>query len=287
MSTQTPKVSIILPTYNGQQFIEKSIESCIDQTHQNIELIIVDDASTDQTAEIIRRYGERDTRIKVITNKKNKKLPGSLNVGHRASSGDLITWTSDDNFFRNDAIENMANYLKTHSDVGMVYCDYWVIDSKEEIVKAVRVPSIEMLSNYNCIGACFMYRKETHKRTGSYSSNVLYAEDYDYWLRIASRNSVQPIHEILYYYRFHDDSLTSRVKKEKIRLAANFALARNLPYLPWLSTEQKYDRMKRIIRNSLTNHAHQKLLLYFMIAFYISPRLTFKQLVTKLKSPNI
>lgn len=284
MSTKSPKVSIILPTYNGQQYIKKSIESCLNQTYQNIELIIVDDASTDETPNIIRQYAERDSRIRAITNKKNKKLPGSLNIGHEACSGDLITWTSDDNFYRDDAIEIMANYLQTHLDIGMVYSDYWIIDSNEEIIKEVKVSPVEVLSIHNCVGPCFLYRKDVYKRVGLYSIDTLYAEDYDYWLRIAVRFSLNPIQETLYSYRSHSNSISSTVKNIKIKDAANFALARNMLHLHWLSTEQKYNRIKRIIQYSLTNSEYRRLPLYFIIAFTISPQLTLKEILKKATS---
>ncbi|MFT5212615.1 MAG: glycosyltransferase involved in cell wall biosynthesis, partial [Patiriisocius sp.] len=94
-----PFVSIILPVYNGEKYLSKSIESCLNQTYRNIELIIVNDCSTDKTLEIVDGYLKLDSRIKVLTNSANKRLPASLNIGHLQAQGDYITWTSDDNLY--------------------------------------------------------------------------------------------------------------------------------------------------------------------------------------------
>lgn len=102
MAENSPKVSIVLPTYNGARYLRQSIDSCLGQTYRNLELIVVDDASTDTTPEIIRSY--QDPRIRVIRHEKSKMLPESLNTGFRAVSGDYLTWTSDDNYYVPEAI---------------------------------------------------------------------------------------------------------------------------------------------------------------------------------------
>ena len=94
--TKNNKVSIILPTYNGKKYIRDSIESIINQTYTNWELIIVNDCSTDDTQKIIEEYQQKDKRIIVINNEKNLKLPASLNRGFEEASGEYYTWTSDD-----------------------------------------------------------------------------------------------------------------------------------------------------------------------------------------------
>lgn len=101
-----PKISIILPTYNGQQYIGEAIESIIEQTFQDWELIIVDDCSSDNTLDIIRKYEKQDLRIKVIHNDVNKKLPASLNIGFKYAKGMYLTWTSDDNMYLPGAYHN-------------------------------------------------------------------------------------------------------------------------------------------------------------------------------------
>jgi glycosyltransferase involved in cell wall biosynthesis len=109
--TGQPLVSIILPTYNGSRFLERAIQSCLGQTYFSIELIIVDDASTDSTPEILARAVKQDTRVRVIWHDRNRKLPAALNTGFSEAKGEFLTWTSDDNEYLPNAIEQMVDFL--------------------------------------------------------------------------------------------------------------------------------------------------------------------------------
>ena len=104
-------VSVVLPTYNGSKWLSQSIDSILKQTYRNLELIIVDDASTDSTPELIMSFASRDPRIRIISHKSNKKLPQSLNDGFAIANGDYFTWTSDDNWYEPTAIEEMVTAL--------------------------------------------------------------------------------------------------------------------------------------------------------------------------------
>jgi glycosyltransferase involved in cell wall biosynthesis len=86
-----PKISVVLPTYNGARFLAESIESVINQTETHWELIIVNDCSTDNTLEIAEKYAKLDSRIRVISNEVNKKLPGALNVGFADARSEYLT----------------------------------------------------------------------------------------------------------------------------------------------------------------------------------------------------
>src|SRR3989338_10314783 len=109
MSIINPKVSIVLPTYNGARYLRQSIDSCLSQTYKNIELIIVDDCSTDETPDIVHSYN--DPRIRYVRNKTNQRLPRSLNIGFALTTAEYLTWTSDDNEFLPQAIETMLKVL--------------------------------------------------------------------------------------------------------------------------------------------------------------------------------
>lgn len=207
------KVSVVLPTYNGEKYLAQSIQSVLDQTYQNLELIIVDDCSTDRTPGIIRRFAERDSRIRVIRNAENQKLPRSLNIGFRQAAGGYLTWTSDDNFYEKNAIEVMARALDENPDYGMVYCDMTCI--YEDGVQ-LRRPPLRMDRFYveDVVGACFLYRKQVLETVGEYDPDMILVEDYDYWLRIRRQYEVLYLPRSLYQYRFHSGSLTMRKERE-------------------------------------------------------------------------
>lgn len=220
-NNSTPKVTIVLPVYNGEKCLEESVASVLEQTYRNIELIIVNDCSTDATETIIDRFVEKDKRVRKISNSHNLKLPTSLNVGFENASGEYWTWTSDDNKYKKNAIECMVNYLESNKATDMVYSDYTVIDSenKELYNKALGEP--KELVYGNCIGACFLYRREIAQKIGSYDTNLFLAEDYDYWIRMFKDGNIDHLDENLYYYRKHQGSLTetkaARVKVQVYR----------------------------------------------------------------------
>lgn len=119
-----PLVSIVLPTYNGSRFLQEAIESCIRQSYPHWELIIVDDASIDETPQIVVHWTKRDSRIRSLRNQTNRRLPESLNRGFAEAKGELLTWTSDDNRYMPNALATMVEFLEAHSDVDLVYSDF-------------------------------------------------------------------------------------------------------------------------------------------------------------------
>ncbi|UCC94465.1 MAG: glycosyltransferase [Candidatus Omnitrophota bacterium] len=206
MDESQSKVSIVLPTYNGFQYIHQSIDSCLNQTHKNIELIIVDDASTDSTPQIIKSYS--DGRIHYIRNEANLGLANSLNKGFSYAQGEYFTWTSDDNYYSEQAIQVMAEELKKHRGIDFVYANYYIVNDEGNVSGRERVTSVKKLYLWNCIGACFLYRRSVYETIGEYNPQVSLFEDYEYWLRVRQRFSMKRLNKWLYYYRLHKGSLT-------------------------------------------------------------------------------
>ena len=234
----SPLVTIVLPVYNGSHYLGESIQSCLAQTYGDWELVIVDDASTDDTPARIADYIRRDKRIRSIRQEINRKLPAALNTGFRNSRGAYLTWISDDNAFRPEAIAEMVRFLERRPDVDLVYADYTQIDENGVPLRRVAVETPQGLPLNNWVGACFLYRRAVHERLGGYAENLFLAEDYDFWLRAAAHLKLEPVHEDLYLYRIHNASLTSQ-KAEAIRVARLSAIRRNLPGMHWLNHQQR------------------------------------------------
>ncbi|PRX46306.1 glycosyltransferase family 2 protein [Salegentibacter salegens] len=210
-----PLISIILPVYNGERYLNVAIESCLSQSYTNLELIIVNDASNDLSLEISKSYANRDSRIRIIDNKENKKLPICLNIGHNEAKGDFITWTSDDNIFHPDALAIMFKKLQKES-ADLVYCDYLIINKDSEVIGQSRLKPLEFLLFYGVVGACFLYKKEVYLRNRGYRENLFLVEDYDFWLRALKHSDFVRIDiPAFYYYRYHPLSLTERMKSDE------------------------------------------------------------------------
>jgi len=118
-------ISIVLPVYNGARFLRESIDSVLNQTYTNWELLILDDCSTDETPSIAQEYAEKDSRIFYYRNERNLRLPGNLNRGFSLAKGDYLTWTSDDNRYRPTALEKMlhAQHIASPKEVFLATID--------------------------------------------------------------------------------------------------------------------------------------------------------------------
>jgi glycosyltransferase involved in cell wall biosynthesis len=222
-----PLVSIILPTYNGARYVRYAIESCLNQNYDNIELIIVNDASTDSTPLILEEYRRSDPRVKIITNKINKKLPESLNIGHRAASGEYQTWTSDDNLYTVEAINVMLDYLIRNPKLDIVYTNYIEVDENNTTIRIVTMPDYYNLVEGNCIGACFLYKKMVFEKLNGYDNYLFLAEDYDFWIRASEFFKIDHLNVSPYRYRLQPNSLTESYK-EKIKKNAVLTQVKNL-----------------------------------------------------------
>ena len=206
----TPLVSIILPTYNRADRLAGALESCLTQTHANLEIIVVDDGSTDNTRGVVEDFARKDSRVQYLR-QQNKRLPAALNAGHRHAKGGFLTWTSDDNRYEPEAIAVMVEWLQAHSEYGLVYCDMEKMGPDGASLGPYDLLDPEELPSHSCVGACFLYPRTVYEAIGEYSVDTFLAEDYDYWLRIFLKYPIQHLAGVRpYRYGFHPDSLTSR-----------------------------------------------------------------------------
>lgn len=225
-ASDAPLVSIILPTFNRAGRLAGAIESCLAQTYPSIEVVVVDDGSTDKTPAVLAELSAQDPRVRAL-HQPNARLPRALNAGFRASLGEYLTWTSDDNTYAPDAIALMAAALDANPDVGLVYCDYLEVADGGGESRRVHLPEPTLLPSQNCVGACFLYRRAVYEAVGEYDPDLFLAEDYDYWLRVAKRFPLLHLPDVCpYRYGTHPGSLTVQ-RQAAVRLAAVRARLKN------------------------------------------------------------
>lgn len=223
-------ISIILPVYNGELYLAEAIESCLNQTYSTFELIIVNDKSTDRTLKIAEKYALQDQRISIISNEVNKKLPASLNIGHKRSQGDFVTWTSHDNLLKPNFIETLIKPLKGGWDIS--FSNYDIIWDNRTLKRQHESDPISYLIFGNIIGAAFMYKKEVFNRLNGYDEELYTIEDYDFWLRASTKFSIYHIEENTYQYRLQKDSLTHNILNDR-------------------KTKEKFNRLKQLVYEKL------------------------------------
>ncbi|MDF2479512.1 MAG: putative glycosyltransferase [Sphingobacterium sp.] len=215
MISGAPLVSIVLPVYNGKQYVAEAIESCLSQNYKNIELIVVDDCSTDNTIEIVEAIAKRDSRLKIVKHTVNKKLPGALNTGFSIAKGELFTWISDDNKLYYNALAEMVHFLQQNPQADLTYADYVEIDEHGTITAVQKLDNCtDNILIRNIVGACFLYKKEVHERLAGYDETAFLIEDYDFWLRAYLNFKFEKINKVLYEYRIHGNSLSATKNKQ-------------------------------------------------------------------------
>jgi glycosyltransferase involved in cell wall biosynthesis len=226
-----PLVSIVIPCFKGAAYLPASIESCLRQTHAHFELIIVDDASPDNCAEIAERYAAQDARIRVFRHAQNGGIAAAFNSGFLKAKGEFFTRLAQDDLFREDALEIMLRRLAEHPQAGLVYCDQQAIHDDGRVVHQFKMPEpAQALSDGNKVGLCVMWRRAVWEKVGGFDMSFTTAEDFDYWCRVAEHFDLIHCAESPIFVRFHEEmgSLQRRARQEleTARVRARYAKTR-------------------------------------------------------------
>lgn len=185
-----PVVTVVIPCYNGAEFLGEAITSACSQDYKPLEVVVVDDASTDDTPSILKHFFKGQ--VKVVTHLKNKGCSAALNSGIKASSGDLICWLSADDRFHHGKVKlQVKHFLEADPDVAAIYTDYATIDTLGDPVATYRchpVPDKWMLSaiivNNFVNGSSVMMRKDAIESVGLFDETLRADSDGDMWMRL-------------------------------------------------------------------------------------------------------
>jgi len=210
-----PKVSVIMPVYNGSKYLTEAIDSILRQTFNDFEFLIVDDGSSDNSLEIIRSY--QDPRIRVIQNPQNLGISASLNNGIFAAQGEYIARMDCDDISLGDRFQKQIDFLDSHPEVIIVGSNMNIIGSLFN--QKLRYPLthddiVNSMLTSNPMGhPSVMFRRVDVSKLGGYRSmkewNKVSTEDYDLWLRMVAANyRLANLPECLMNYRIHANSLT-------------------------------------------------------------------------------
>lgn len=205
----TPTVTIYIPNFNYSAYIEKAIESVLQQSLSDFELLVIDDGSTDGSREVISKY-EGHPRVRIIL-QDNIGLNRTNNVALRAARGRYIMRLDADDYLDRNALFVMVGELDSHPDVGLVFPDYYCIDASGAITSIERRNDFTehvTLLDLPAHGACTMIRTDALRSIEGYSEAYRCQDGYDLWLRMIGRYQVRNISLPLFYYRRHSANIT-------------------------------------------------------------------------------
>ena len=207
------KVTVYITNHNYGKFLNKSINSVLDQTFQNFELIIIDDGSTDNSKEIIAQY-ENHPKISVIF-QKQKGLNISNNVAIRLARGEYIIRLDADDWLEKNALNILSKYLDKNKDRVLVFPDYYEVNDEGLIFKRIKRHNFNKVTllDQPAHGACTMIRKKYLQEVGMYDENFSCQDGYDIWIRLTYKYKVGNINKPLFYYRKHGNNLTNNNSK--------------------------------------------------------------------------
>lgn len=206
----TPRVSVVVPAYNAERYVSQSVRSVLDQSFRDLELIAVDDGSTDSTGKILDQIAGHDPRMTVI-HQSNGGTGRALNAGFAVARGEYQTWWSADSYVAPNWLETLVNALDQNPDVQFVYSDWAVHDDATGAIRPVAVPEFDRdrLQRECYIGPSWLFRRALKERAGPYQTEL--CEDYAMHLRMASLGTFRRVPVVLGYWRNHRDNLTNTV----------------------------------------------------------------------------
>lgn len=205
--SNNPLVSVIMPTYNSEHYIEKAIDSILSQTLGDFEFIIVNDASTDKTHSAIQKYIRKDKRIQLVNNDHNLQIAQSLNKGISLAKSDFIARMDDDDISFPQRLEKQYNFLQKNKNVAIVGTDILIIDENEKIISKRGYPAKskdlkKIMFRYSPFAhPTVMFRKKIFHQLGGYDPKMVPCEDIDFWFRIGRKYNFGCVQEQLLKYR--------------------------------------------------------------------------------------
>jgi glycosyltransferase involved in cell wall biosynthesis len=229
-----PLISVLLPVYNHADMLYKAARSVLDSTYPRLELIILDDGSSDAIEPVLEDLLE-DPRVRVYR-QPNQKLPRALTHAHAFTRGEFITWTSADNLMTPQALDTLTDALLAHPEAVLAYADVSLIDEAglpmvdcsyrpgnidPYLPDALRLYQDDRPLGYepdNYINACFLYRRAAAQvLEGHYADDLRGLEDYDFWLRLQKCGRLYHVRNTtpLYYYRVHQRSMSYDLVKNE------------------------------------------------------------------------
>ncbi|MEN8129860.1 MAG: glycosyltransferase [Pseudomonadota bacterium] len=276
-----PVVCVIIPAYNRVEYIDQTISSVLEQTYSHVDLIVVDDGSTDGTLERIQTYGDRLTLL-THENCANKGQSASLNLGLKAARGEYIAVLDSDDYWHPDKLDVQVGYLERNPGIGLLYTNGYAVDSDGNIIYPMypddhrenNDPNNVLLDCYILLPQNSLVRKSVYNSVGHFEESYRAAQDHDMLIRISENTQFAYLPDRLFYYRVHDDSISG--KNQKVRWKNGFRILANAaaryPYRASTIRKRKAVLNYRLGSCSIEDGEYLKSIGYMIKAFSLDPK---------------
>jgi glycosyltransferase involved in cell wall biosynthesis len=208
-SSANPRVSIITPSFNQGRFLEASIQSVLAQSHPNIEYIVVDGGSKDESVEILKKYQQHFT---WWVSEKDKGHADALNKGFSHATGEILAWLNSDDVYFPDAVAEAVAVLKEHPEVGMVYGDADLIDNSGATIGQFAARQTDyrrmLRGSVHIPQATTFFRADLWRQVGPLDLSLFFSFDYDLWVRLAKVSQLLYVPRCWAQFRIHDNGKT-------------------------------------------------------------------------------
>jgi glycosyltransferase involved in cell wall biosynthesis len=234
MSDEFPLVSIVIPAYNHADYLAEAIESVLGQDYLNVELLVLDDGSTDNTREVLEGYAGRF----YWETHKNMGEAATLNKGWRMSKGEILGRLSADDLLYPDAVSASVKCLQRNPDAVLVYCDFDLIDERSRVIRRIQAPEFsygDMVAKLiTAPGPGAFFPRSAFEKAGPWNESLTRMPDTEYWLRLGLYGKFVRIPRVLASLRMHENSVSFRegdelASQEYIRVLTDYFDSRALP----------------------------------------------------------
>jgi glycosyltransferase involved in cell wall biosynthesis len=212
---KNPTVSVVVPVYNGEKYVRQALDSIINQTFQDFELIAVNDGSTDSTCSILKEYAQKDCRIRVLENQSNIGCAGSVNKGLKTAAGRYIAFHDHDDISEPDRFDIEVKRLDSDPELGLVGTGYVVINGhgiemkRRDILSTYEEIKEKMLKGSAFCNGSVMFKRDVLDTVGFYREQLKCAGDFDFLARVSEKYKVVNIDKYLYRLRRGIPSISS------------------------------------------------------------------------------
>lgn len=222
-SHDDPPLSVAMSVYNGERFLAPAIQSVLDQTFEKFEFLILDDGSTDSSADMIRAFAEKDSRIRPIL-RENRGLVASLNELLTVARAPIVARMDADDICRPERFARQMAFLAANPDHGVVgswsedideFDAPWLAEGPDHAVTNAQMQHVARNGGQLLVHPAVMYRRAIVMRVGGYHAAFRHCEDYDLWLRLASETKMANIPERLLRYRHYSGQVSKRYVTEQ------------------------------------------------------------------------